>query len=319
MNPSPAKPTTIRLGARGSLLSRLQSGIVARMLESAHPHVRVELVAISTSGDRIHDRPLHDFGGKGLFTKEIEQDLVRGEIDLAVHSYKDVPVTMPLVDSKEILAISATPPREDPRDVLLSEKARSIAELPLGAKVGTGSLRRQAQLLALRPDLQVLPIRGNVDTRLRKLKSGEYDAIILALAGLKRAGLFDPSIMTPLATDQFLPAAGQGALALQCRSSDADLLRLLEPLNDSGTALAVQLEREVVRLLDGDCHSPIAALATLTDSHATLQALVAARDGKPPLLRAQTTLDRNQAPRSPAIVADNLKSQGAQALLASPS
>lgn len=178
--------------------------------------LRVEMVMVATSGDRIADRPLHEFGGKGLFTKELEQALLRGEVDMAVHSFKDVPVTMPLVDVSE-LVIAAVPAREDVRDVLVSEKVRRLEDLPAGARVGTGSLRRQAQVLALRPDVEVVGIRGNVDTRIRRLKGGEYEAVILAYAGVKRAGLFEAGLMTPMAVEAMVPAAGQGALALQCR------------------------------------------------------------------------------------------------------
>lgn len=248
MSEAPGKP--LRLGARGSLLSREQSKMVARQLEAAHPGLRVELVIISTSGDRIQDRPLHEFGGKGLFTKELELALLRGEIDFAVHSYKDVPVTMPLVDTAQLM-IAAVPAREDPRDVLASPRAKSLADLPTGAKVGTSSLRRQAQVLATRPDLTVQPIRGNVDTRLRKLASGEYDAAILAYAGVKRAGLFDAATMTILTCSEMVPAAGQGALALQCRAGDDRVRSLLAAIDDAHTAprasiLAFQIVPAVV-------------------------------------------------------------------------
>ena len=312
--PASQAQKTIRLGARGSLLSRLQSTLVAKTLEARHPQLHVELVIVSTSGDQIQDRPLHEFGGKGLFTKELEQALLRKDVDFAVHSFKDVPVTMPLVDQSELI-IAAVPQREDPRDVLASAKARTLAKLPQGAKVGTGSLRRQAQLLALRPDLDVLPIRGNVDTRLRKLKAGDYDAVILALAGLKRADLFDASCMNPIPVEELLPSAGQGALALQCRSNDSATIELLDALNDPATAQAVQLEREVVRLLEGDCHSPIAALATLTDKQAILHAAVAARDGRPPIIRAEAHVEIQMAWRAPFVAAEQLKSQGAASLL----
>ena len=304
----------LRLGARGSLLSRLQSGLVARALEEAHPGLRVELVIVSTSGDVIQDRPLHEFGGKGLFTKELEQALLRGEVDFAVHSFKDVPVTMPLVDIAE-LEIAAVPAREDPRDVLACNVAKTIAELPRGAKVGTGSLRRQAQILALRPDVTVLPIRGNVDTRIRKLKDGEYDAVILAAAGLKRAGLFDAGMMTPLPYDQLLPAAGQGALALQCRRDAAHVREILSALHHPDTAHTVAWERMVVQLLEGDCHSPIAALAELYDGKASLSAVVAARDGHPPLIRSRAANSVGDAGALASLVVAKLNRQGADKLL----
>jgi hydroxymethylbilane synthase len=209
--------------------------------------------------------------------------LLAGTIDFAVHSFKDVPVTMPLVDQAE-LGIAAVPEREDARDVLVCSKARSIAELPHGAKVGTGSLRRRAQLLSHRPDLIVEPVRGNIDTRVRKCREGEYDAVILAMAGLKRASLLDPAIMHVIDSTQLLPAPGQGALALQCRSKDQTTRSLLSVLNDSMTETCVNLERQIVRLLAGDCHSPIAALAELTENGLSLRAVVGHRDGAPPVI-----------------------------------
>ena len=204
--------TILRLGTRGSLLARKQSRIVARTMEQTHPGLQVEEIVFVTSGDVIADRPLHEAGGKGLFTKELELALLSGGIDFAVHSYKDMPVTEPLVDQDD-LVIAAVPPREDARDILVSVAARSLGELRRSARIGTGSLRRRSQLLAHRPDLVIEPIRGNIDTRVRKLREGLlYDAIVLALAGVKRAELFDGGIMTPLEESQMVPAAGQGAL-----------------------------------------------------------------------------------------------------------
>ena len=309
----------LRLGARGSLLSRMQSQWIADAMEKAHPHLKVELILIRTTGDQITDRPLHDAGGKGLFTKEIELALLKGEIDFAVHSYKDVPVTMPLVDIADLIIV-ASPLREDPRDLFASHKAKDILDLPKNAKVGTGSLRRQAQLLALRPDLQILPIRGNVDTRLRKLAEGQYDAVILATAGIKRANLFDPTFMTPIDTIQLLPSAGQGALALQCRKDNELVRKLLYTLNDQPTNMCANLEREVVRLLNGDCHSPIAALATINPhtNAVRLQAAVAAKDGHPPVIRADLTLPHQQAAALPEKVVEALNQQGANKILHSP-
>jgi hydroxymethylbilane synthase len=288
----------------------LQSGLVAQELQRKHPGLKVETVLIKTSGDQIQDRPLHDFGGKGLFTKELQFALLRGEIDFAVHSYKDVPVTMPLVDTTG-LVIVATPPREDPRDVLVSLKSKSVVDLPSGARVGTGSLRRQAQLWALRPDLEILPIRGNVDTRLRKLRDGEFDAIILALAGLKRANLFDASAMSPLDLQVFLPAAGQGALALECRKDDARTAELLGALHDSATAACVDLERALVQKLEGNCHSPIAALATISGHAISLRGAVAKRDGKPPILTAAASAPLAHAAGALDEVFAKLAAQGA--------
>lgn len=244
------------------------------MLEASGP---VEIVHITTTGDRVQDRPLHDIGGKGLFTKELELALLDGRIDVAVHSMKDVPVTMPLVDVST-LTIAAVPEREDPRDVLVCRFAQSVSELPQGARVGTGSLRRREQLLAIRPDLIVEPVRGNIDTRLRKLDAGAFDAIILAAAGVRRVGLFDASWMSVIEPHQMVPAAGQGALAVQCRSDDVQTWAVLRPLDDLATRQCVELEREVVRLMACDCHSPIGVLASPAADQLSIHA--AWHDGK---------------------------------------
>lgn len=281
--------TTLRLGSRGSLLARTQSQLVADALQQRHPGLAVPLEIVKTSGDQITERPLHEFGGKGLFTKELEQALLDGRIDFAVHSFKDVPVTMPLVDTSE-LVFAAVPVREDPRDVLAWREVsagRTIASLPARARVGTGSLRRRCQLLDLRPDLLIEPIRGNIDTRLRKLREGQFDAIVLALAGVRRAALFDSAHMEPI-DDEVLCAPGQGALALQCRRDDARTRELLGALNDEASALCVEAERGIVLGLHGDCHSPIAARATVDGKTLRLKAAVGARDGDPPVIRADS-------------------------------
>ena len=280
----PISPTVLRLGTRASLLARTQSGLVANWIEQRHPGTRVELTIYKTSGDVIAERPLHEFGGKGLFTKELEQALLEGQIDLAVHSFKDVPVTMPLVEQDELI-IAAVPAREDARDVLVSFKGATIHQLPRGATVGTGSLRRRSQLLALRPDLQVLPIRGNIDTRLRKLQAGDFDAVILAAAGLRRASLFDPDFMYFIDPEILMPASGQGALAIECRRQDQQTRQLVSVLNDSTTATCVSAERELVKLLEGDCHSPISAYAELEHGELMLRAAVGGRGGEPPVVR----------------------------------
>jgi hydroxymethylbilane synthase len=236
-------------------------------------------------------------------------------VDFAVHSFKDVPVTMPLVDTAE-LVIAATPLREDPRDVLASLSGGGLMDLKQGARVGTGSLRRQAQVMELRKDLVVEPIRGNVDTRLRKMKSGEYDGVILAMSGLKRSGLLDASIMR--AMDELLPAAGQGALAIECRRDDAELREILGRLNDPMSALAVRLERAVVLGLNGDCHSPIAAYATVeagAKGKVTLNAAVGGRGGVPPVIRAEASAGVEQADGAAEEVLKQLKAQGAMELL----
>jgi hydroxymethylbilane synthase len=291
--------------------------LVAHALERAHAErrLRVELKVFKTTGDQIADRPLHEVGGKGLFTKELEQALLAGEIDFAVHSFKDVPVTMPLVDQTD-LVIAAVPKREDPRDVLVSRKARRIEELPQGAKVGTGSLRRRCQLLRLRPDVVVESIRGNIDTRLRKLTEGQYDAIILALAGLKRTELFAPATMQAIDIDELLPAPGQGALALQCRADAERTRRFLSVLNDEATQTCVAAERKVVQALHGDCHSPIAALATIEAGMLHLRASVGARDGKPPVIDAYGRAGLGDVESAVAKVYQSLLQQNAPALLA---
>jgi len=306
---SPAPSLTLRLGTRGSLLAKAQSSWVARQIEARNPGVRVELVIITTTGDQISDKPLHAFGGKGLFTKELEQALLHGDVDFAVHSYKDVPVTMPLVDTTD-LVIAAVPQREDPRDCWASTTSKSFRELAPGAKVGTGSLRRRCQILHHRPDLIVEPIRGNIDTRLRKLREGQYDAVVLAAAGLKRGSLFDAGWMTPIDTADMLPAPGQGALALQCRGDRADCRRVLQSMHDDVTAACVELERQVVRGLDGDCHSPIAALATVAADRLVLRAAVGGRDGVPPVGFSRVESMLNDGSAAVVELLQALKQQG---------
>ena len=310
----PSTHPVLRLGTRGSLLARTQSGLVAEELRRRHPGLTVELTIFKTSGDTITDRPLHEFGGKGLFTKELEQALIDGAVDFAVHSFKDVPVTMPLVDPSG-LVIAAVPVREDPRDVLVGPGIKRLTDLPQGARVGTGSLRRRSQLLALRPDLHVELVRGNIDTRLKKQRAGQFDAIILAMAGLVRAGLFDPADMAPIDPDELLPAPGQGALAIQCRRDDATTRGLLAVLGDPTTAECIGAERQIVAALEGDCHSPIAAFATITGQLLHLRAAVGAFDGQPPVLRASAQADRSRPQEAVAGVLQSLANQGVQGLL----
>lgn len=279
--------STLRLGTRGSLLARAQSASIAAALERLHPDLQIETIIIKTSGDQITDRPLYEAGGKGLFVKELEQAILSSQIDFAVHSAKDLPVTMPLVDESDLI-IAGFPKREDPRDVLISLKSKTIGELPQGAKVATGSLRRRCQLLSLRPDLKIEPIRGNIDTRIKKLQAGNYDAVILAQAGLIRANLFDSSIMHPLALDDLLPAPGQAALALQCRYRDDRTGAFLGQLTDLSTDLAVQAERSIVAALHCDCHSPIAVYAEFKDRQLHIRAALGDRDGNPPVKHAES-------------------------------
>jgi hydroxymethylbilane synthase len=294
----------------------MQSQWVADSLEKRHPEMHVELVIIKTTGDQVQDKPLRDVGGKGLFTKELELALLNAEVDLAVHSFKDVPVTEPLVEEAQSrLVIAAVPKREDPRDVLAAQEVRRIADLPPGAKVGTSSLRRRCQLLAIRPDLNVQMIRGNVDTRLKKRRNGEFDAVILAMAGLRRSSLYDEGDMTPIAIEELLPAAAQGALAIQCRVDDSGTRELLAVMNDPATAACADLERGVVAALEGDCHSPIAALATIEGDRVTLRAAVGMRGGEPPVIRTQAEgvlAEREQVLRR---VVESLERQGVRRML----
>ncbi len=236
---------------------------MAAELRQLWPGLQIDLKIIKTTGDRITDKPLHDVGGKGLFTKELEIALLNGEIDFAVHSCKDVPVTLPLVDGSG-LVIAAVPKRQDSRDVLVvGPNVRAIGDLPTGATVGTGSLRRQCQLLSLRPDLKIVPLRGNVDTRLRKQRDGEMDAVVLAAAGLIRAGLFDTDRMVAIPVEQMVPSAAQGALALQCRADDESTRGVLAAMNHPASHECIKIERHVIQLLNADCHSPIGVHAEI--------------------------------------------------------
>lgn len=238
-----------------------------------HPDLEVEELHVTTTGDRITDRPLADIGGKGLFLKEIEEALVEGRADLAVHSLKDVP---PNLDPA--LTLSCIPEREDPRDVLVSRRGEKLAELPAGARVGTSSLRRQVQLQALRPDLEVVPLRGNVGTRIQKCRDGEVDAIVLARAGLNRLGI-EQEVSETLSADQILPAVGQGALAVEQRADDDALRELLAPLIHTETAIAVAAERGVMQAVEGDCKTPVAAFGVREGDQLWLRGLLAAPDG----------------------------------------
>jgi hydroxymethylbilane synthase len=254
-----------------------QTALVRDRLLAAHSdlaaHGAIEIVTIRTTGDWVQDRRLAEIGGKGLFTKEIEEALFAGRIDLAVHSLKDVETWLP--DGLEIACVLA---RDDPRDVFLSAKATSLAALPKGASIGTASLRRQAQLLSRRPDLTVVPIRGNVNTRLRKLETGEVDAIVLALCGLERLGEAEHATEI-LSREVMLPAVGQGALAIECHSGGDRLRRLVEPLHDPVSAACVKAERAMLAALDGSCRTPIAGLAELDGDRLVLEGLLLKPDG----------------------------------------
>lgn len=263
----------LRIGTRGSLLALNQSEWVKGALEMHWPGLSVELHVIRTTGDKVLDVPLAKVGGKGLFVKEIEEALLAGTVDLAVHSMKDVPSILP-----EGLRIGAIPEREDPRDVFISPKHGSLTELPRGARVGTSSLRRASQLKRLRPDLRVETLRGNLDTRLRKVGDGLYDAVILAAAGLHRMGWRD-RITTYLDPAWFLPAIGQGALGIEARSDDHEVARFIRPLHHLETADAVEAERSFLKELEGGCQVPIGGFARVDAGEVELTGLVASLDG----------------------------------------
>ena len=271
-------PTRLVIGTRGSPLALAQAGMVRDLLAAAHPGLAPVLTVIKTSGDRFLDRPLAEIGGKGLFTKEIEEEMLAGRVDIAVHSMKDVATVLP-----PGLIIPCILPREEPWDVLLSRdpQVREIKDLPDGAVVGTASLRRRAQVLARRPDVRVVLLRGNVGTRMAKLDAGEMDATFLALAGLRRLGLADAAFNV-LGEEEMLPAVAQGAIGIECRAGDAATQRLLAPLNHEETATAIAAERALLAALEGSCRMPIAALARLDgDGDLALHARVVAPDGSP--------------------------------------
>ena len=263
----------LKIGARGSPLSLAQTARAAQALQAAHPGLNVEIVPIKTTGDRILDTPLAKIGGKGLFVKEIEEALLAGDIDMAVHSAKDLPAKLP-----EGLSLGATPARADFRDVLISSAPGGLEGLPAGARIGTSGLRRQAQLLARRPDLEIRPIRGNLETRLKKI-GAEVEAVLLAAAGLQRLGLTPPQAVT-LAPEEMLPAVGQGVLALEIRQDDARMAELLRLIHHEPTGLALAAERGFLAYWGGGCQLPAAALAEIENGRLGLRALIADPDGR---------------------------------------
>ena len=264
---------SLRIATRRSRLALWQAEHVAAQLTLAHPALAVELVPMVTEGDRILDRALAEVGGKGLFIKELEVAMFEGRADLAVHSMKDVPADLP-----EGMVLAAALERADPRDAFVSNRYRMLAELPRGARVGTSSLRRQCQLRHGRPDLDVRQLRGNVDTRLRKLDEGEYDAIILAAAGLKRLGL-DARIASLVPTESSLPAVGQGVIGIECRAADERTRRLVGALEHAPTRTCLDAERAFAARLQGSCQSPVAGFAELDGSRLRVRGLVGAPDG----------------------------------------
>ncbi|CTQ46019.1 hydroxymethylbilane synthase [Roseibium aggregatum] len=265
----------LRIGTRGSALALAQAHETRDRLMTAHDLAEdaFEIVVIKTSGDRIQDRPLSEVGGKGLFTKEIEEALLDGRIDLAVHSSKDMPTVLP-----DGLALTAFLPREDVRDAFLSPKAKTLTDLPQGAVVGSSSLRRQAMIKRLRPDIEVVMYRGNLQTRLRKLAEGEVDATLLAAAGLRRLGL-EAEITSLLETDQFLPAVGQGAICIESRADDKATLEMLAAIHDAATQIRLDAERAFLAVLDGSCRTPIGGLATLEGDTMHFRGIVLKPDG----------------------------------------
>ncbi|MCX4187983.1 hydroxymethylbilane synthase [Methylophaga sp. OBS4] len=300
---------TVRIATRNSPLAIWQAEFIKAQLMALYPDLEVELIGMKTQGDIILDTPLAKVGGKGLFVKELEQGMLEGRADIAVHSMKDVPVEFP-----EGLHLPVICKREDPHDAFVSNHYQTIDELPQGARVGTSSLRRECQLRMYRPDLEVLPLRGNVNTRLRKLDEGQFDAIILAMAGLKRLG-FDDRIRSALTPEQSLPAIGQGALGIETRIDDEDMNALIAPLHCPETAIVLAAERALNRRLAGGCQVPIAGYAILEGDQLWLRGLVGRPDGTE-TLTAEVRGDASRAEALGIEVAEILLGKGADKILA---
>lgn len=300
--------STLRIATRKSPLALWQANHVRDALLARHPDLVVELVTMSTQGDKILDTPLAKVGGKGLFVKELETGMLEGRADLAVHSMKDVPVEFP-----EGLGLASVLPREDPRDALISNEYSSIEKLPEGACVGTSSLRRQCQLRRLRPDLEILDLRGNVNTRLAKLDKGDYDAILLAAAGVRRMG-WEQRITELLAPEQFIPAIGQGAIGIEIRLDDAPVRRLVEELNDGQTATRVRAERALNEALQGGCQVPIAGYSEISHGVIVLRALVGRPDGSE-MVQGVISGRPEDAVELGQVLAEDLLSRGAKQIL----
>ncbi|MBT2582443.1 hydroxymethylbilane synthase [Planococcus sp. ISL-109] len=297
----------IIVGSRRSKLALTQTNQFIDKLKAAGAPFEFEIKEIVTKGDRILDVQLSKVGGKGLFVKEIEQALGDQEIDFAVHSMKDMPAVLP-----EGFVIGCIPDREDPRDAYIANDHVKLMELPVGAVVGTSSLRRSSQLLLLRPDLDVQWIRGNIDTRLSKLRAGDFDAIILAAAGLKRMGWGDELVTEFMSTEDCLPAIGQGALAIECREDDAELLAELAKVNDKETELAVTAERKFLKDMNGSCQVPIAGYATISGDEISFTGLIAAPEGDQVYKESAAGTDPIEAGR---IVAEKISAQGGYDLI----
>ena len=306
---SPKLPPQLVIASRESALAMWQAEHIAARLQALYPKMVVSILGMTTQGDQILDSPLSKIGGKGLFVKELETAMYEGRADIAVHSMKDVPMNLPAG-----FVLAAIGQREDPRDALVSNLFDSLDALPHGARVGTSSLRRESQLRARFPHLVIEPLRGNVQTRLRKLDQGQYDAIILAAAGLKRLGLGE-RIRAELPPEQSLPAVGQGALGIECLESRTDLFDLLAPLNDADTADCVNAERSMSRTLGGSCQVPLGGYAEIVDGQIHLRGFVAEVDGSH-IISGNVTGERDQAETLGAALAQQLISQGADKILA---
>jgi len=298
----------IRVGTRGSALALWQAEWVKSELEKKYPGMAVTLTKIKTTGDKILDVPLAQVGGKGLFVKEIEEAMLSNEIDIAVHSMKDVPTFFP-----DGLHLSCITKREDPRDALLSRNRVKFKDLPKGANVGTSSLRRQAQLMHIRPDFVIHQLRGNVDTRLRKLKEGQFDAIVLAAAGVKRLGLAE-NVTEYIAPEISLPAIGQGALGVECRIDDRELNDLISFFNHTDSRTCVMGERALLRRLEGGCQVPIACYGQMKDGQLHLTGLVGSVDGKR-IIKDTIEGAPEKAEKLGVTLAEKLLTQGADLIL----
>jgi hydroxymethylbilane synthase len=301
----------LRIGTRGSRLALIQANYVKEKIEGGNPGVRVTLKTITTTADRVQSSPLHRIGGKGLFLKEIEEALAAGLIDLAVHSMKDVPMEM-----AEVFEIAAITEREDPRDALvLKDRPSSLMELPEAARVATGSFRRGSQLLHVRPDIRIVPIRGNQDTRIRKMKEQNLDAVVLAMAGIRRMGFKDIHVH-PLDPDICLPAGGQGSIGVEIRRNDEEARNLIGPLNDPGASVCIRAERACLRGLGAECYTPVAAFAEIVDSKIHLKAIVAEPGGQR-VLKEEKEGGLTDPESLGMELADHLLSRGAEEIIRS--
>lgn len=309
MSNSFTPPQKITIASRESLLAMWQAKFIQKRLTELYPQTEISILGMTTRGDQILDKTLSKIGGKGLFIKELEQALEDGRADIAVHSMKDMPMNMP-----EGMALAAITEREDPRDAFVSNQYTNLESLPAGSIVGTSSLRRESQLRAQYPHLEVKPLRGNVQTRLRKLDEGQYAAIILAAAGLKRLELGE-RITSLLKPEESLPAVGQGALGIECRSHRTDLIELLKPLHHFETACCVEAERAVSRVLGGSCQVPLGAFGEVSNNTIQLRGFVASPDGK-----QMVSAELSGAPETGEVMgkqlAEDLKAQGADKILA---